>query len=120
MLLNVFNALFLTAYLLSAAVQYNDPDAPVWIAIYLAAAAICINHFRRSGPNWLPPLLLVISLAWIGVLLPAIIGHVTLAEIFDSISMKTRAVEEAREIGGLMFVALWAGILTYYRYRNSS
>ena len=32
------NALFFVAYLLSAIVQYNDPDALPWILIYLAAS----------------------------------------------------------------------------------
>jgi len=117
MALLVFNSLFLIAYLASAAVQYNDPDALVWIIIYLAAAAMCMAQFRRRQPAWLPPLLLVISLVWIGNLLPNIIGQVTLQEMFDSITMKTKAVEEAREIGGLGFVAVWAAFLTLRRGR---
>lgn len=111
MVLTLFNTLFLVAYILSAAVQYNDPDALIWIAIYLAAAGMCIAQFRRSQPKWLPPLLLVISLVWIGTLLPHIVGQVSFAEIVESITMKTRAVEEAREIGGLLLVAIWAGVL---------
>ena len=107
------NTFFLIAYLLSAAVQYNDPDGLLWMAVYLSAAAMCIAHYRRRQPRWLPPALLVVCLLWIGTLLPAIVGQVSPAEIFDSISMRTRAVEEAREIGGLALVALWAGALAF-------
>lgn len=108
------NSLFLVAYLLSALVQYNDPDPWGWIAIYLAAAAMCIAWFRRRLPRWAPTLLLVASLLWIGSLLPAL-GRASLDDIFASVSMQTRAVEEAREIGGLALVAIWSAVLMHRR-----
>ena len=111
--MTVFNTLFLVTYLLSAAVQYNDPDAPVWILIYLSAALMCMAHYRRRQPRWLPTSLLVVSLLWIGTLLPHIVGKVSIQEIVESISMQTKAVEEAREIGGLTLVAIWAGVLMH-------
>lgn len=111
MLFTALNALFLLAFLLSAAVQYNDPDPLPWMTIYLAAALMCIVRFRRRLPRWLPLALYSASLLWIGSLLPSIVGQVSLAEIVESISMQTRAVEEAREIGGLALVALWSAVL---------
>ena len=107
----VLNTLFLLAYLLSAMVQYNDPDPLAWIAIYLAAAGMCIVRFCKRLPKWLPALLTALSLVWIGILLPDIVGQVSLAEIAESVSMRTRAVEEGREIGGLLLVAIWAATL---------
>jgi hypothetical protein len=107
----VFNAIFLIAFLLSALVQYNDPDALPWILIYLAAAAMCILQTLARCPRWLPVTLLIVSLGWMGALLPAIVGQVSPAEVFESISMRTRAVEEAREIGGLALVAAWSAVL---------
>jgi len=107
------NSFFLVAYLLSALVQYNDPDALPWIAIYLAATGMCVAEYRKKQPSWLPPLLLGFSGLWIVFLLPAIVGQVSFAEIFESISMQTRAVEEAREIGGLGLITLWAAVLTF-------
>ena len=109
----VLNTLFLIAYLLSALVQFNDPDALPWIAIYLAGAAMCAAQYRKKQPRWLPPALLGITTVWILFLLPAIIGQVSITEIFESISMKTKAVEEAREIGGLALVTVWAAVLTF-------
>jgi hypothetical protein len=111
MVFAALNSLFLLAYLLSALVQYNDPDPLAWIAIYLLAAGMCIARFRRYQPRWLALSLYSASLLWIGMLLPNIIGQVSLAEIVESISMKTRAVEEAREIGGLALITLWSGLL---------
>lgn len=113
MALTIFNTLFLVAYLLSALVQFNDPDALPWIIIYLAAAGMCLMQYRTASPRWLPATLLGICMVWIAFLLPAIIGQVTPTEIFESVSMRTRAVEEAREIGGLALVATWAAVLTF-------
>ena len=113
MIITICNAIFLIVYLLCTAVQYNDPDALLWAAIYLAAAAMCALQFRRNPPVWLPRALLAISVVWMGALLPSIVGQVSLQEIFASISMQTQAVEEAREIGGLLLVGLWAAVLSY-------
>lgn len=109
----VFNAIFLAAFGLSALVQYNDPDALPWIIVYLAAAAMCALQFMGRCPRWLPLCLLAVSLAWSAALLPAIVGQVSPGEIFESISMRTRAVEEAREIGGLALVAAWSAVLAF-------
>ena len=75
MALKFVNLVLLVAFTLSAAVQYNDPDALVWVAIYLAAAAMCLLQYRHNGRRWLPPALLVIALAWIATLLQALSGR---------------------------------------------
>ena len=111
MAIKVLNAVFLIIYLLCAVVQYNDPDTLPWALIYLAAATMCLLEVGNKPAKWLPPTLLGISLVWIGFLLPSIVGQVSLEEIFASITMKTKAVEEAREIGGLLLVVFWAGVL---------
>jgi len=111
MLFRTLNALFLVAYLLSAAVQFNDPDPIAWVVIYSAAAGLCVARFVRRQRQWLAALLCCASLIWIGTLLPAVLGQVSPADVVESISMQTRAVEEAREIGGLMMIALWSGLL---------
>ena len=73
---------------------------------------MCTVEFRLEPPRWPPRVLAVISVAWIGTLLPSIVGQVSLEDIFTSISMKTNTVEQAREIGGLLLVGLWAGVLS--------
>jgi len=112
MIFNCLNFFFLFCFALSAIVQYNDPDALIWIAMYLSGAGMCVIQALGRQQRWLPPLLLTISLSWIAWLLPSIVGQVPFAEIIESISMKTRAVEEAREIGGLLIVAIWAAAIT--------
>lgn len=111
MIMQVLNTLFLAAFAMSALVQYNDPDAAAWVLIYAAAAALCLAQYRKTPPRWLAATLLIASLAWIGALLPDVVGRVPWRDIFDSISMRSRAVEEAREMGGLALVALWSAVL---------
>lgn len=114
MLFRVCNAVFLLIFLLSAAVQYNDPDPVRWIAVYSAAAALCLAWFVVALPRWVPAVLLAVCLGWIALLLPQVIGEVSPGEVFESITMRTRAVEEAREIGGLLLVALWLTVLVVH------
>jgi hypothetical protein len=113
MIITTCNSLFLVIYLLCTAVQYNDPDALLWGVMYLAAAVMCAIQFRANPPRWLPRALLTISVVWMVTLMPSVIGQVPWQDIVASISMQTRAVEEAREIGGLFLVALWVGVLSY-------
>ena len=120
MFLKFTNALFLIAFMISALVQYNDPDALPWIAMYLLAVTMCVVQWLGRQPRWLPRLLLALSLVWAGSLLPEILGQVTWPDIFDSLSMKTREVEAAREIGGLLLVAIWAGVLSIHQRRCDS
>ena len=111
MLLKILNLIFLLAFLLAALLQYNDPDPIRWVAIYIAAATLCkLQHFNQITPIF-PVLLLIICLAWIGMLVPSLTQGVAWTDILDSLAMKTKAVEEAREIGGLVLVASWSAVI---------
>jgi hypothetical protein len=53
MALRIFNYLFAFLFLVSAALQYNDPDPWLWIPIYLAGAVLCFlaargKFFRKA------------------------------------------------------------------------
>ena len=111
MLLKILNLIFLLAFLLAALLQYNDPDPIRWVAIYIAAATLCkLQHFKQITPIF-PVLLVIICLAWIGMLVPSLTQGVAWTDILDSLAMKTKAVEEAREIGGLVLVASWSAVI---------
>jgi hypothetical protein len=110
MVITILNVIFVVVFLVFAALQLNDPDAPRWVSIYLAAAAMCALQFRAHPPLWLPATLIVICVIWIATLLP-VVRKVRLKDIFASLRMETVEVEEAREIGGLCIVALWAAVL---------
>ena len=46
--MKVFNLIFFVFFLLCAALQYNDPDPYLWIPLYLLAAILCWQAFRRK------------------------------------------------------------------------
>ena len=44
--MKIFNILFTLLFILSAALQYNDPDPYLWVPIYLYGAALCWLAFK--------------------------------------------------------------------------
>ena len=110
------NGLFFLAFGLSLAVQYNDPDPWSWSLLYGAAAACCLA-WQLNQLHWLAPAgLATIALLWALWLLPQFVGQVEFADIFASLSMKTKDVEEAREAGGALLVCLWMTVLSANRF----
>jgi hypothetical protein len=45
--MKIFNILFCILFLISAGLQYNDPDPYIWIPIYLYGAILCWLAFRN-------------------------------------------------------------------------
>jgi transmembrane protein TMEM220 len=100
------NAVMLLLFAFSAILQFNDPDALVWIAIYAAAAVASGLELRRSAPVWLPIMLALIAIVWALSLAPR--AHdVPIGALFAEWEMKDLHVEEAREMYGLTIVAVW-------------
>jgi hypothetical protein len=98
-------------FLLSVVVQYNDPDPLGWIAIYGAALATCIIALLGRLPRWLPAVVGVAAALWAAILLPTVLGQVSLSEMFRETGMATLEIEEARETLGLALVAIWMLVL---------
>ncbi|HRO69534.1 MAG TPA: transmembrane 220 family protein [Chitinophagaceae bacterium] len=46
--MKIFNILFCIVFIISAVLQYNDPDPWVWIPIYLYGAILCWLAFRNK------------------------------------------------------------------------
>lgn len=46
--MKIFNILFCILFLISAGLQYNDPDPYVWMPIYLYGAILCWLAFRSK------------------------------------------------------------------------
>ena len=99
----------------AAAVQYNDPDPLRWMAIYGLAMLACGLALTGGLPRLLPALLGLIALVWAGTLAPGVVGRVSVGELFQSYGMLSPPVEEGREMGGLLIVAVWMGVLTLAR-----
>ncbi len=51
-ILRILNLIFCVLFVISAGLQYNDPDPYIWIPIYLYSAILCFYAFRnRYFPN---------------------------------------------------------------------
>ncbi len=47
-LMKTINLLFIMVFVLSAALQYNDPDPYLWMLIYLYGAFLCYQAIRKK------------------------------------------------------------------------
>ena len=96
-------------FVFAAGVQWNDPDAVLWMLLYGAAALLSL----AAGAGRFYPVATGIALAvYLGgflYLLPALRGASPGA--FASFHMKTAADEETREAVGLALCAAWTATL---------
>jgi hypothetical protein len=99
----VLAAAFAALFGFAALLQYNDPDALAWIALYLAACMSCLlTVFRRT--EWeLSAATGLVALIWALTLLPRA-AHVPIAELFAAWEMADAHIEVAREMYGLLVV----------------
>ena len=103
---------------LSAAVQFNDPDPLAWVAVYGAAA---LAGALFAAGRRMAPLAAIVALAaagWAAMLAGRVVGEVPLADVFTSMRMGSRGIEEARELGGLVIVAVWMIVLIVVERRR--
>jgi hypothetical protein len=102
-------------FLLGAAVQYNDPDPLRWIAIYAAAAVACALGAARRLPRWLPIVTGATALISAVTLAPGAFPNVRIPEMFAAWEMANTRIEEAREMYGLLLIAIYMGVLALTR-----
>ncbi|MGZ8797447.1 MAG: transmembrane 220 family protein [Thermoanaerobaculia bacterium] len=100
------NGIMLLMFLFSVAVQFNDPDPLPWVGIYGVAAAVCGLEIRRRAPAWAPGAIGLIALVWAGTLYYRA-REVSISALFAEWEMRDLRVEEAREMYGLIIVAIW-------------
>jgi hypothetical protein len=95
----------------AALVQLNDPDPVQWVAIYTAAMALSLQAARRRRvPPAVPLALAAVALGWaFGIAIGS--GALDYRHMFEAWEMKSVAVEEAREVVGLLIVAAWMVVL---------
>ncbi|MGI8784119.1 MAG: transmembrane 220 family protein [Acidobacteriota bacterium] len=108
------NILMTICFLLSAAVQYNDPDPIGWGLIYGAAALACMAALAGRLHWIVPAVIAAAALVWALTILPRVTLQ-SLGGMFESIDMISYGVEEAREAVGLLIVAGWMTVLAWKR-----
>jgi hypothetical protein len=110
--MKVFNIIFFVLFIVSAGLQYNDPDPYIWIPIYLIGAAISFQAFRVK---YYPVFTLLLSALFIiydlylffdkfGVL--SWLNEHNAENIAASMKASAPWIEETREFFGLLILII--------------
>ena len=112
----VAGALMAPVFLLSMAVQYNDPDPLGWILMYGAALVVSVQAARNAGDWRLAAFVAASAGVWAITLAPGAIEFLRSDHEPLAFYMKTGdALEEvAREWGGLLIVLIWCTLATWF------
>ena len=109
LIFRILHALLAALFIFAAALQYNDVDIARWIAIYLAAAAVCILDVINRPKPTLAVGVAAIALAWSVLYIVNGAWKVPLPALFSEWEMKDQTIVAGREMNGLFIVALWMG-----------
>ena len=111
----IANSVMLIVFLLSAAVQYNDPDPWLWIFSYGVAAGLTILALARRY-HWFTG---VAALAFYGGFVYYLPGWgIDTLLLLKEPKMSSIRVELAREAFGLLICAVWMSVLTWVWFRR--
>lgn len=110
--MKTFNIIFLVLFVISAGLQYNDPDPYIWIPIYLFAAYLCYLAIKKIYK----PVLYIIGLSIYSVYAlyllfdsTGVLNWLTEHEA-ENIAQSMKAtkpwIEETREFFGLLIVII--------------
>ena len=115
----IFSYVVTTLFLVSAAVQYNDPDGIYWIVFY-GAAALITWLFIKDRLHWVIPGLLAMGvLVGAGLLGFDVISNGTIDQVMGrSWQMQNLVQEKARESGGMLVVGIWLLVLALRIWKN--
>jgi len=108
--MKAFNIIFIVLFIVSAALQYNDPDPYIWMPIYLYGAYLCYQAIYKK---YNPVLYIIGLVAYIGYAVYLFFdkqGVLSWAEehhaenIVQSMKATKPWIEETREFGGLLIL----------------
>src|SRR5687768_10801655 len=106
--MRVLNIFFIVAFVISAALQYNDPDPYIWMPLYLFGAYLCYNSIRKKYRPWLYILALFIYVNYALFLFFDKAGVLSWLKDHDAESLVETMeatkpwIEATREFGGLL------------------
>ena len=110
--MKIFNIVFIILFVLSAALQYNDPDPYIWAPIYLYGAYLC---YRAINKKYNPVLYIIGLVVYLGYAIYLFFdkqGVLSWAKEHDAENivqtMKATKpwIEETREFGGLLILII--------------
>src|SRR5690349_12664071 len=81
-----------------ASLQFNDPDPARWVAVYGAAALVCLRTATGRPAPRAALVLALVTLGWAAALAPDVFGYTSWAEMTATWKMNGNpAAEEGRE-----------------------
>ena len=106
------NLVMALMFLTGAVLQYNDPDPFRWIAVYGAATVACLlaPRMQRAGVI-LPAVVGLFCLVWVVAIAPRVLPELELGNLVRTMEVKTPAIEESRELLGLLLITAWMAVL---------
>lgn len=115
--LRIASSVMFLLFVLAMAVQVNDPDPLLWIALYGVAAAL--SGLAALGREDIWPVAAALSLYVAGVayLLPSLPD--TSLDAFSSVGMSGERDELVRELWGLIICAGWMAVLLAHHWRSA-
>ncbi len=117
--MKIINILLTIIFLLSAYVQFNDPDPWLWVAIYGLVAGISAAAIFKKYNMIIVYIGIVICVIGIGMLFPELIKWIKMGTPNIAETMKTDRpyIEFVREFFGL-FIALAALVFHFFQIRK--
>src|SRR5688572_13499075 len=123
--MRIFNLIFCILFIVSASLQYNDPDPYLWIPIYLYGAFLCYLAYKNKYNSILYIIGLVFYIGYAIYLFFDKQGVLSWANEHDaeSITQTMKAtkpwIEETREFGGLLILIVALVInMVWFRKRG--
>lgn len=107
--MKITSAIMAVLFIAWAAFQYNDPDPFLWILVYGIAALVSVLFLIKRLPLALPVSFFAIGLIWALYLSTQITYEPPLI-----------AIEEWREMMGLVVICIWMGVLGWTLYRSDN
>lgn len=99
------------AFLISVALQYNDPDALRWMVMYGAAAGATMAWELAWAVRANAAVIAVVALGWGTDIAWRMKLEVPFLEAVTDWGMHAGGSEEIREVGGLVIVGLWMVVI---------
>ncbi|MBC9867969.1 MAG: hypothetical protein F7O42_08860 [Opitutae bacterium] len=113
-MMKMLNWIFFLIFLLGAVLQFNDPDPVIWMAMWGAAAGACLLFGLGIIFRAVPLAIGIVALVWAAILIPEVVksaGDLHWKEVFNVVTMSSMEIEWVREMGGLLIIAAWMGII---------
>lgn len=120
LLLRIANGAFALLFLYAAFLQHNDPDPVPWMLLYGLAAVACIRMVAKRAGWWLATAIGSVAVGWGAMLAPRVFASPPPPGALFGTGMLEVAVEEARELLGLLIVAAWMVAIAFINRPRAS